>query len=251
MHALSKEQISSWKKKKGSYNENYFPGAINSHCPHCGSLVTFSFTHWLKGLHGVTVARTQCPVCDEDTRFLMLDYDPTTQDFDEETTLWIYPPLKIRESIPDIEKLLEMSPQLVTAYRSTVNVFNNGEWNATAVLTRRFLDVLLEMSLGKIEPGISLEENLEELVNARDLARPVIELTDTISESSLNKYFSLEEEPDKASAELMVELMTLIIEYLFILPRRAERLHEKARALLQARESGAGTDVVEISAVSA
>ncbi len=247
MHVLKKEQISSWKRQKGGYNDNYFPGAINSNCPHCNALVSFSFTHWHKAPHGVAMGRTPCPSCDRITRFFLLDYDPTTQDFSENTSLWIYPPVKLQDVIPDMDDTPEICQQLVKAYASTISVFNSGEWNATAILIRRFLDGLLENGLGEPPSNLSLEEGLAKLAQNRDLSQPIRELTGAISDSDIAELLSLEDEPDKESAELMIELMNLLVTYLYIMPRRAQKLHEKARRMAR---NGAPTheNVVEIAA---
>ncbi len=246
MHALKKEQVSSWKRQKGGYNDNYFPGAINSNCPHCNSLVSFSFTHWHKAPHGVAVGKTNCPSCDKTTRFFLLDYDPTTQDFSDTTSLWIYPPVKLQDVIPDMDDTPEICQQLVKAYSSTISVFNSGEWNATAILIRRFLDGLLENGLGKPASDLSLEEALAELARNRDLSRPIEELTRAISDSDMGELLSLEDEPDKQSAELMIELMNLLVTYLYIMPRRAQKLHEKAMRMAR-KEAPPSQTVVGIA----
>lgn len=238
MHQLKKEQITSWKQQKGGYHDSYFPGAISSNCPHCTALVSFSFTHWHKALHGVAVGKTNCPSCNDTVRLILLDYDPTAQSFDEPTSLWIYPPLTTQQRLEGIDNTNDLDDKLISAYHSTINVFNTGEWNATAILIRRFLDGMIKENLGDQYVEAELENQLNALIQSNDLSRPIAKMAETVSNGMVKKFFNLEIETNKHCASLMIEFINLLVEYLYIIPMRAETLYEKSCAL-QGKSSAA------------
>ena len=231
MHKLQVEQVTSWKKQKGGYQENYYPGAISSHCPHCAAMVSYSFSHWHKALHGLAVGKTHCPSCSENVRFILLDYEPTAQAFDEDTSLWIYPPLSVQQGLVDIQMVEELDDKLISAYESTINVFNSGEWNATAILIRRFLDGINKATLGADYVDEDLDKQLQAVIKNKDLSRPITKMAETVSNGMAKKFFNLEVESTKACSSLMIEFTELLVEYLYIIPMRAEALHQQANEL--------------------
>ncbi len=249
MHKLEVEQVTSWKKQKGNYQENYYPGAISSHCPHCAAMVSYSFSHWHKALHGLAVGKTNCPSCSENVRFILLDYEPTAQAFDEDTSLWIYPPLTVNQGLLDIKKVEELDEKLIGAYQSTINVFNSGEWNATGILIRRFLDGMNKATLGSDYVDEDLDKQLQAMIKNRDLSRPITKMAETVSNGLAKKFFNLEIESTKECASLMVDFTELLVEYLYIIPMRAEALHRRASELQNSDcQESSGIQQAEVAA---
>ncbi|HBS27279.1 MAG TPA: hypothetical protein DD827_09190 [Gammaproteobacteria bacterium] len=164
-------------------------------------------------------------------RFILLDYEPTAQAFDEDTSLWIYPPLTVQQGLVDIQMVEELDDKLISAYQSTINVFNSGEWNATAILIRRFLDGINKATLGADYVDEDLDKQLQAVIKNKDLSRPITKMAETVSNGMAKKCFNLEVESTKESSSLMIEFTELLVEYLYIIPMRAEALHQRANEL--------------------
>jgi hypothetical protein len=61
-----------------------------------------------------------------------------------------------------------------------------------------------------------------------DLQEPIMKIADTIRRGrNIGAHFDAEKEPDQETTEMMLDLLDYLIEYLFVLPERIERLHDK------------------------
>lgn len=229
MHGIDKSQIVSWRRQKNSHYANYFPGAINTNCPHCSALVSFSFSNWHKALHGFSLARVGCPACSEKVRFMLVDHDPAQQELNEESTLWVNPSPHMKEPLKNLQPMDELDIRLIHAYESTIKVYNSGEWNATAILARRFIDDLFANFLPEDYRNASLDEKFEALTQVRDFSSPLHLLAESVAENGdLGKYLELQVEPDQDAVTKMIDMMNMLIEYLFLLPNRAASFRQEA-----------------------
>jgi len=127
---------------------------------------------------------------------------------------------------------VDLSDGLKNAYRSTINVVNQGEWNASAVLCRRLLEGITKAALPPEAQKGSLAKQLEELPRHKDLAQPLVDLAHAIRlGGNLGAHFDLEREPDEHVATLMLELCEDLLQYLFVLPQRIQELQTKIEKL--------------------
>ena len=68
---------------------------------------------------------------------------------------------------------------------------------------------------------------IRELPNHVDFDKPILTLAAAIQQvGNLGAHFDIEGEPDGETTALMLDLLDYLIEYLYVLPGRIERLHE-------------------------
>ena len=142
MHKLQKEQIRSWKKHSNGGQDQFFPSVVFSDCPHCTAIDTFSFSHWKAASHGIIAGKTSCSHCSKTVRFILLDYDPTTQSFDDDASLWICP---LQESGPnqagvETEKTSEIKSKLTSSYLTSLSRSNDSSENRHLSESQRLKD---------------------------------------------------------------------------------------------------------------
>lgn len=79
------------------------------------------------------------------------------------------------------------------------------------------------------------------LPNNVDLSEPLMTLANGVREGgNLGSHFDLEKEPDRETAEVMLELIEYFLEYVYTLPRMIEALNQKLEALGQDEEQENG-----------
>ena len=131
-----------------------------------------------------------------------------------------------------------MSLAAQRAYKSAINVFNVGEWNATATQTRVTLEGIVHDLLPEDEynPRMPLGQHLRKLAETKtdDLVSPLLTLSNTLREGgNIGAHFDLERTTDKEMAEAMLDLIDYLIEYIYALPNRIEELNVRMQQLDQ------------------
>lgn len=228
MFELKDKDVAVWTNNNG----RTFPSAIDVTCPHCSRMVTFSTDKWISASAGCFMANLTCPACPGRVRFLMVDHMGDGHSLKDEETLWMLAASNQKAPIEAIYTIDEFEGSLLRAYESIINVYNTGEWTATAVLARRLLEGITLEVLGENCKNDSLSKRLSKLPESRDLSKPISSLSDAIRKGgNLGAHFDLEKEPDQTVATLMVELIEDLIEYLFVLPKRIDELHNKIENL--------------------
>ena len=204
------------------------PVAVDLVCPRCGRKVSFSI-NWGGINRTIMTAGSRCPTCDNVSTFVLVDVhgvEGKQVEQVEQGTLYVYPAPKVRLPISGIDEIEEFSEGLERAYASAINVYNVREWTATAVLCRRLLEGITKSLLPSGQQKSSLYQQLQALPEHRDLKKPILTLADAIRKGgNLGAHFDLEKEPNEETATLMIELLEYLIEYLFVLPKRIDKLH--------------------------
>lgn len=202
-----------------------YPAAVDLICPSCARKVTFSLSRG--GFNDrLMFAGSRCPACSSSPTFILVAFQEIEPGADKIGQLYVYPSPRIRQPLEGVSQLDEFSEDLQRAYTSAVNVFNTREWTATAVLCRRLLEGISLSLLPEDQRKGPLSRQLQALSEHRDLKQPILTLADAIRKGgNLGAHFDLEREPDEETVSLMIDLLDYLIEYLFILPKRIERLH--------------------------
>lgn len=205
--------------------------SVDYNCPHCGRNVNFSIGWSIPQNHLSLTSKSRCSGCGEESKFVYIDYD--LADGPVLGKLYIHPDSKRRNSIIDFS-LTEstLNHGLQTAYESALNVYNVGEWTATSVLCRRLLEGITQDLLPDEKKKHSLNRRLTDLPKHLDLQKPILTLADALRKGgNLGAHFDLDKTPDKKIASQMLDLLDYLIEYIYILPKQIENLHNEIEEL--------------------
>lgn len=224
MYMLSLECVRGW----AAVNNRWAPISLSIYCPFCTALATFTLATHSFDQHRNTISATgTCPACSERVRAWVLD-PATSQNNNDRTCagLWIYPqPANNTRLMDGAERLPE---EIRREYTSARNVFGCGEWNATALCCRRALEAIAQNLLPANQRKGSLSKQLEHLSSTPDLAKPLKSLADTLRKGgNLGAHFNEGGQPDKATAQQMIEFIEYLLRYLFILPGEVEAFHNE------------------------
>ncbi len=222
MYPISLKFVAQWQQ----VGNKWVPQSVDISCPFCGRHVTFTlFEYATDGKRNTIAASGSCPGCHEQARFWIIDPKPFGDTQGRECqALCIYPkPSLSREPMAGLDKIPE---DIGRAYASTVNVFNAGEWTATAVLCRRVLEGIAKNLLPEDKQKRPLAQQLSELASEIDLSRPLTSLAEAIRKGgNLGAHFDLDREPDEPTASQMVDLLEYLMEYLYVLPADVDSLN--------------------------
>lgn len=223
MHNIPLEFVAQWQQ----VNNKWTPQSVDIHCPFCGRHVTFALGEFnLDGQRNTMAASAQCPGCHQKARFWVIDPTPFGNTEGKECqALCIYPkPSLNREPIEGMDKIPR---EIGKAYASTVNVYNAGEWTATAVCCRRVLEGIAKDLLPDDKQRKALAQQLSDLPSEVDLAKPITSLADALRKGgNLGAHFDLDTEPDETTASQMVDMLEYLMKYLYVLPADVDSLHQ-------------------------
>lgn len=190
-----------------------YPAAIDTNCPRCGKLANLVAQDAVYDPNrDTTSVSVRCPGCQTLSYLWVVEGDD----------LYIHPSPEVLQRQP-IEGADLMPAAVRQAYQDIIEVYNAGVWNATATMTRRTLEGIVNNLLPE-EKG-PLARQLEELGKSVDLARPLITLAHSVRQGgNIGAHFDLTRTTDRATAEAMVDLIEYLIEYIYTLPKRIEEL---------------------------
>lgn len=209
------------------------PRAIDTVCPFCGRSLTFAIS-WSGGRVNRTLMFTEgrCSACDDKSTFVLVDLKAPESNKPEVGKLFIYPAAGHRSPLPDFADTEDVPDALARAYISAINVYNAGEWNAAATLVRRALEGVTKTQLPDESTPSNLASQLEALADHLELDKPLIGLAHALRKGgNLGAHFDLEHEADRQTASLMLDLLDYLLEYLYVLPGRVEKLDSRVERL--------------------
>lgn len=207
----------------GLLSRNMFKAkAINSICPHCRSPATFTLgAHQESGPESSVSARANCPSCNKKVSFWVLNPKGASAVADME--IFMYPELK--NYFPAQEEMTSIPEPLKRAFRSTVDSYNAGIYTAAAVSGRRTLEGIFKYLVPEEKRHLPLARLIEEANSETDLSAPLGALSHAIrSGGNLGAHFDMEHEPDEPVARQIVELLSYLISYLYVLPAKIGQL---------------------------
>lgn len=192
-------------------------------CPECQKKVEFILkSTYQTSKHGLMTEST-CPSCKDSIPFIII-----TKEKDGKPDLYIYDPHTSTHPLSQIEMLPKVPDELIRAYKSAVNVHQAKENAATAVLAKRVIENILKHFLKEKGKGLTLEQQFEILPEHINLVKPVTSLSSLMTpEGGLHRMLELETELDDETAEILMDLLEDLIQYLFVLPGKIEIAHEQ------------------------
>ncbi len=227
MFRISEDSVPQWGNTAGMK----LPHAVDTICPFCGCLVTFTLNAWHIASHvGAQYTKSRCSGCGKSACFFWVKGSDVPDDpLYGEKALYIWPtPKLIRCPINGLDATVNFPERLKRDYNSAVNTYNVRQWPAAAVLCRRVLEGLCKTLLPKNCHELVLIKQLKALPDHVDLKDPILKIADGIRlGGNIGAHFDNEHEPDQETIEMMLDLLDYIIEYLFILPGRIDKLHNK------------------------
>ncbi|WP_341985145.1 hypothetical protein [Rossellomorea oryzaecorticis] len=104
----------------------------------------------------------------------------------------------------------------------------SNDHSATAVMTKRVLESLVKNLNAEKAKSQTLAEQFEQLPKNVDLSSPIQTLSQlTRPESPFFQMLELEKEIDDKTAELLIELLEALIDYLYVVPEKIETIKQK------------------------
>ena len=121
-------------------------------------------------------------------------------------------------------------PALERTYTSAVDSYNAGIWDACAMSCGKTLEGIVQTQFPDAEG--TLFEKLQQVFARQELLEPLKHLTDTVRRGrNINAHFNLDIHPDHKTAMLMLDLIDFIVDYIFGLKSRSERLAQRLDGL--------------------
>lgn len=148
-----------------------------------------------------------------------------TEDSDNPSAVYMHPVAKNHypspEFAPNIPEALQRS--LVSA----IDAFNSRNYAATAVCARRTLEGIFKYLVSEEKRTAPLAKLIEHAKSDIDLAAPLTSLSHAIRDGgNLGAHFDMEKEPTDLIARQMVELLSYLISYLYVLPSEIKKLED-------------------------
>lgn len=197
------------------------PFAINAGCPHCNQKGTFTLNSYALGpLYSVS-ATGICPSCNLKVGFWSLN--PSGGASLESAEIYMSPEQKRYFPTPEVVEGIPVP--LKKAFLSTIECYNAGIYSATTVSGRRTLEGIFKYLLPEHKRNVELFKLIEEATKENDLSVPLKTLSHAIrTGGNLGAHFDEENEPDENVARQMIELLSYLISYLYVLPSQINKL---------------------------
>ena len=198
MYRIPEAFIQHWEETP----EGRLPALVDTICPHPGLPVAFTLKTWTE-VPG-TALRVSTTTSPRDPRPVSFLWEPAL-------------------TLPD--------DAVPSDGRTAVLYMHPAPPFIRSVVCRRTLEEIARTLLPEDRQSLSLGLKIQALAKQKDLAEPIMKLADLLKRSGgLNAYFELEQIPDRQAATSIIELMDLLIAYLFILPGKIELLHREIDA---------------------
>ena len=226
MYIILDDAVARWGQTAG-YR---VPNCVDTICPFCGRPMSFSLNEWrdARNVNSLYMA-SRCSACNKSANFLWTrcKKEGTTQNDMSGFYMWPVPKL-IRQPISGLDATSAFPEKLGRAYASAIRTFNVRECIGSTVLCGRLLEGLLKELLPENSEHRNIADGLKQLPKHVKLYEPLLKLADGIRKGrNIGAHFDPEKEPDQEITEMMLDLLDYLIEYLFILPDRVDRLHKR------------------------
>lgn len=209
------------------YGNLKIPKSIQSECPECRETIEFTLNANFQNSKNGLVTESSCPTCKKSAVFIIMTKDVLDEQGEHAET-YIYDVQAAKQPINQLENLPNIPQDLIRAYRSVMNVHQSKENAATAVMSKRVIESILKHFLKEKSKSQPLAQQLENLPNYVNLAKPIHLLSQLlVADGSLNRMLELETEMDYETTSLLMDLLESMIEYLFVLPGKIEVTHNK------------------------
>lgn len=160
----------------------------------------------------------QCPACNTQVHFWITDMvSKDREDMEESPALYMMPG---STAALDMSDLPENVPSNVVQHcSSTVDVYSSGNLTASTILAKSTLEAIFEEHLPLGNSRTSLAKLIQDSTQSIGLEQPLLALSKSLRpEGNLHKLFSSSQFASKESAEAMMKLLNLLINYLYVIP---------------------------------
>ena len=203
------------------------PSLVACECPHCGYFSSFQWNNNHTNVHsGISSGNSECANCSKKVRFLAIFPLSGSRYGGQPTEVRMSPAPKASYELSDMPR--SVPDRLQQSMQDAVRAYNAQIYGATATSGRRTLEGIFKYML----PEDQRKQNLYQLIRAAedriDFKEPLTRLADAIREGgNLGAHFDEEKEPDAEMARRMLDLLSYLIEYLYVLPTRIQDLEER------------------------
>ena len=209
----------------GQISGAYFtPHSVNCDCPNCGRAVNFN----LSSVRAETkanafVANKACPACKQPASFFGVYGDMSEAEKRYDFSLFIYSPKKKILPMPLLPD--DFPVPLARALRGAIDALNAGNFPAAITSGRRTLEGIFKYRVPEEDRGKKLYQLVEQVAQDPQIAEPISALSHAIrAGGNIGAHFDMSSEPTQEVAMQIVELLTYLIEFLYVLPKRIEDL---------------------------
>ncbi|WP_377888644.1 hypothetical protein [Alkalihalobacillus sp. R86527] len=208
------------------YGQTKLPKSANTECPECGNTASFHLKFDYQINQTVFSTFSRCSVCKESILFVLIK--TSTSEQGEEVELFVHQTSFTREPLGRLVGTARLPDDLERVYRSAVNVHNMKDWTATAVMANRVLESITRSFLADNELTQPLSKQLEALAKQVDLEEPIVRLGQLMGKgSNLHNLLCLENSTSEETANLIIDLLDSLIEFLYILPQKIVHLQKQ------------------------
>lgn len=204
------------------------PNVINYECPHCEETISgLKENQTISADYTDATIVLRCTSCNHLTKFWIPEFLDSPKRPKE---IYLYGNNTLNKSLmSDVDALPE---KLKDAYEETIDVFVTKKWAATSVMCRRTLEGIVCYLINTSDEDQPLYKALKELPDKVNLSEKLIELADGIRKAgNFGAHFDENVVPDQELATMLVEYIEYLLEFSFVLPKRAEELHNRLNKL--------------------
>jgi polyhydroxyalkanoate synthesis regulator phasin len=203
------------------------PKKVRTQCPHCRKQGEFALKANFYQIKTGVFSEGICSVCKKPSTFILMIKEHSTNQT-KEVTVHVYDPHVTNGPLDKIQDNKRISQDLVRSYRSALNVNQSNDHSATAVMTKRVLESLVKNLNADKAKSQTLSEQFEQLPKNVDLSSPIQTLSQlTRPDSPFFQMLELEKEIDDKTAELLIELLEALIDYLYVVPEKIDTIKQK------------------------
>jgi hypothetical protein len=209
------------------YGDLKVPKKVKTQCPGCKKIGEFPLKANFYQVKTGVLAEGICSACKKPSTFIFMIKENPTNKLKEIST-YIYDSNATNGPLDHIDGNKRISQDLVRSYRSALNVSQSKDNSATAVMAKRVLESIVKNLNGENGKGQTLSEQFEQLPKNVDFSSPIQALSQmTHPDSPFFQMLELEKEIDDKTADLLMELLEGLVEYLFILPEKIDYIKHK------------------------
>lgn len=217
------QRIDSSSVRGGSISDKILkPAAVSAVCPHCNTMAIFSLRKYSDaGPQNSVSGLGNCPSCKGEVGFWTLN--PSGGSTFDTAEIYMSPPPK--NYFPNPSELNEIPLPLKKALLSTIDCYNAGIYTAATVSGRRTLEGIFKYLLPEEKRNMPLYKLIEAATTEKDLSEPLKTLAHAIrAGGNIGAHFDMEHEPDENVARQIVELLSYLVSYLYVLPAKISQL---------------------------
>ncbi|MBM7586574.1 hypothetical protein JOC86_003126 [Bacillus pakistanensis] len=207
------------------------PKTIQYECPRCLKMgsIELKANSYQSNHNELLLSKGKCNNCNKTSEFVIATPSGTSKGQNQTATnVYIYDTRGGEHPLDQLKNNEKIPKDLIRAFHSALNVYESKDYSATAVMSKRVLESVAKSFIGEESFNQSLTQQFEELPKYVDFSKPMVSLSHLLNgNGEFNKILDLEHEMDDETAELVIDMLEALIEYLFILPQRIENAQKK------------------------